>query len=239
MWQPAQTGLPRDVAFGPSGSQAGPEPHGGANGGRPASGRIWVVCALTVWCLLVLGSLFVLWRYEHAPGTDGRPPAAWPSETRLPREPGRPTLLLFAHPRCPCTRASLRELDRVLTLNHAYFDVHVLFLKPSPTETGWEQTDLWDVAGRMPGVHVWTDVDGREAALFRARTSGAVVIYDARGRLAFAGGLTISRGHEGPSAGGDAVRRLVLGETRRSCNSDVFGCPLFADRVTPPAEDQR
>jgi hypothetical protein len=196
-----------------------------------------VAFALAAWSLLVLASLFVLWRYEHAPGALDAPPGVWPSASRLPREPGRPTLLLFVHPRCPCTRASLRELERLLALDHDRVDVSVVFLRPSGTGPGWEQSDLWDFAVRMPGVNVRADPGGCEAAVFRARTSGTAIVYDAEGRLAFHGGLTVSRGHEGTSAGGDAVRDLVRGEAPNAYGSEVFGCPLFADRDLQPTDD--
>jgi hypothetical protein len=52
------------------------------------------------------------------------------------------------------------------------------------------------------------------------------VLYDARGRLLFSGGLTSARGHEGDSFGLRRIRSLLLtGEADRR-DAPVFGCSL-------------
>jgi hypothetical protein len=56
--------------------------------------------------------------------------------------------------------------------------------------------------------------------------SGQVLAYDGQGRLAFNGGITASRGHEGDSAGRSAVEAMLAGR-RHAATAFVFGCLLF------------
>ena len=64
----------------------------------------WKISAAAfVWLLAValLGSHLL--EYENRSGAVGQAPAAWPTGSLHRPAPGRPTLLLFAHPHCPCT----------------------------------------------------------------------------------------------------------------------------------------
>ena len=115
--------------------------------------------------------------------------------------PVRPTLVLLAHPQCSCTRATLEELGEVLARAEHRPKTYVVFLKPSSFANGWEMTDLWQTAARLPDVTVVRDDDGREASRFGAATSGQTLLYDTRGALLFSGGITGARGHAGDNAG--------------------------------------
>jgi uncharacterized iron-regulated protein len=59
----------------------------------------------------------------------------------LARAPGRPTLVLLAHPQCSCTRASLDELGEALARAGTRPRTYVLFLKPEAFSIGWEMFD--------------------------------------------------------------------------------------------------
>jgi hypothetical protein len=67
-----------------------------------------------LWVLLWLGTLgvgeWLLSAYKTTPGERGDPPAAWPSGSPIAEPSGRWVLILFAHPHCPCTRATVGEL---------------------------------------------------------------------------------------------------------------------------------
>jgi hypothetical protein len=71
------------------------------------------------------------------------------------------------------------------------------------------------------------DTNAKEAQRFGARTSGEVALYDDAGRLAFRGGITAARGHEGDSTGRDAILRWLNHLPADKC-SPTFGCPLLA-----------
>jgi glyoxylase-like metal-dependent hydrolase (beta-lactamase superfamily II) len=143
---------------------------------------------------------------------------------------------MVAHPHCPCTRASLAELERIIARCRGAVTAHVLFLKPGRSPQDWEKTGLWRTAAAIPDVRPVADVDGAEAVHFGARTSGHVLLYDPSGRLLFSGGITGSRGHQGDNPGRVAVIALIAGGRADPARTVVFGCPLFEPR---PRCDER
>jgi hypothetical protein len=205
--------------------------------------KIFPATIMTLWVLVVGAGTFFLWGYENAPGVKSSPaPAAFPVGSGILRDGARPTLLMFAHPHCPCTRASLAEFSRLMTVAHGRVAAHVLFIKPAGAGGEWVESDLWASAAAIPGVRVIADEGGREAARFGAGTSGLTLLYGADGRLIFSGGITAARGHEGDNAGRDALATLLTNDKGEvSENKDevsetpVFGCQLF-DSECPEAE---
>jgi hypothetical protein len=174
---------------------------------------------------LVLG-LTLLSRYKHSPGTAAHPPALWPSASRIRPTTDRATLVMLAHPHCPCTRAAIGELALLMAKSQGRVNATVLFTKPSGKPNKWESTDLWRSASEIPGVNVVGDDRGVEAAHFRASTSSQVVLYDVAGRLIFHGGITGSRGHSGDNIGRSAIASLLTEGTAERDQSAVYGCPL-------------
>ncbi len=134
---------------------------------------------------------------------------------------------MFVHPRCPCTRASLGELEVLLAQVPGRASARVVFLKPAETTTNWEKTDLWRQASSLTGVTLYTDNDGIEARRFHAETSGQTLLYDRKGVLRFQGGITSSRGHAGDNPGRDALQQLLRVARANQVRTPVFGCPLF------------
>ena len=84
----------------------------------------------------------------------------------------------------------------------------------------------WSLAARVPGAARVRDPGGREARRFGATPSGLVLFFDAQGALRFRGGVTAGRGHEGDSAGADALEAALRGGP--SAGARVFGCGLGA-----------
>lgn len=196
----------------------------------------WVVAvAAALWALVCGIGFLALLESKAVPGDPGRPPSDWPAGTGLGLDPNRPTVILFAHPQCPCTRATIEELARVLARCPGRATVHVAFCRPAGVPPGWEHTDLWRLAEALPDARVAGDPDRSEAARFGARTSGHVVAYTAEGRLRFRGGITALRGHAGDNEGADALVALLMGEVTGLRETPVFGCPLH-DRCPACAE---
>lgn len=187
------------------------------------------IAALLLWAAGVGSGLYALLEYQNAPGPGATAPAAWPAGARIPRPDGRPVLVLALHPQCACSRATLAELSRLLARAASRADVHVVFVAPPALESAWASSDLRAMAAAVPGVHVMRD-DGTEARRFGARVSGQLLAYDARGELAFSGGITGSRGHEGDNAGRAAVEALLAGRPHPR-STFVFGCLLFGGRT--------
>ncbi len=195
----------------------------------------WFACCLLLaWVSASVGGLIWLWDYAAAPGPADQAPARWPPGSQIVPAADRPTLVMFAHPKCPCTRASIAELARAMAVCGDRVAAHVVFFKPGRTGPDWEHTDLWQAAASIPGVRVSVDPDRREAERFAARTSGQVVLYDAAGGLLFQGGITGARGHEGDNAGRDAVVELVTGGQSPVRQTRVFGCALSDESPSLP-----
>jgi len=180
---------------------------------------------LALWFACLAAGAQALWRYSATPGGAGSAPEHWPANAPFQPRPGRASLVMLAHPRCPCTRASLAELAQLTARGDV--DACVLFLRPEGAAPGWENTGLWETAAAIPGVRVLADVDGTVAKVFGAQTSGHVLFYDATGALRFSGGITAARGHQGPSAGGEAILAAMRGGEPRLGRALTFGCSLL------------
>jgi hypothetical protein len=194
--------------------------------GRPVSKRM-LRAVVALWALVCGGGLAALAEHTARPTQIAgvTPSARWPQAAGFEPGPGN-TLLLFAHPKCPCTRASLGELERVVA-DAPGAQVEIFFFRPQEEGEGWSRTDLWSQAAAIPGARVHDDPEGAMAQRFGAAVSGTALLYRDRS-LRFAGGLTISRGHRGDSKGREAVlHHLKTGEGDAS--APVFGCSLFGE----------
>lgn len=182
---------------------------------------------LAGWAVSVVLGFVVLMDYQNAPGRPAEPPAQWPTSSALDAGDGaRGTLVLFAHPRCPCTRATLSELERLLRHVQDRVATYVVFVQPDGYDRAWVRDHLWHRAAAMAAVQPVRDERGVEAQRFGAFTSGQVLYYDAQGRLRFAGGITGSRGHEGDNKGRQALRQLIQTGAADRASTFVFGCAL-------------
>jgi hypothetical protein len=179
-----------------------------------------------VWLGAVVAGFAAWENYDAAPGDAPRAAAAATTGT------GRWELVVFAHPYCPCTRASLAELAELLTECPAAPRVRVLFVRPAGAVDGWERGDSWTAAAELPGAEVACDPLGAEARRAGATTSGHVELTDPTGRVVFRGGVTKARGRTGESAGRRAVLAHLSGDQTADREAPVFGCPLFAPTDT-------
>lgn len=166
--------------------------------------------------------------YASLPGTTLAAPLKWPAETAILRSERAPTLLVFAHPRCPCTRATLGELEKIVARYGDSLATWVVFLKPGGSDAGWDNTELLKTAAAIPHVGVIRDLDGVEAGRFQATTSGQALLYSEQGDLEFCGGITVARGHAGDSAGREAIEAILSRGPAGLRQTPVFGCPIAA-----------
>jgi hypothetical protein len=184
-----------------------------------------VVCA--AWLLLAAAGLFGMASYDHAAGGTGQTPRQWPAETGIALDGAHATLLMFAHPKCPCTRASIEELNRLLAKCSGEVTPHILFFAPESAPADWALSDLWQSAEEIPGLIVESDPQGKKAERFGAETSGYVVLYNSHGELLFQGGITAGRGHAGENSGETALLSLLSAKTPAMTQTPVFGCSLL------------
>jgi hypothetical protein len=194
--------------------------------------RFLVVTAIFVWGgVIAIGGL-AFYRYEGAPGALANAPTVWPSASRIPRQPGLPTVLVFAHPHCPCTRATIGELALLMTRLRDRAAATVVFARPEDASETWAESDLWRSAAAIPGVTVVSDPENREADLFGALASGQTLLYDEQGHLQFNGGITAARGHAGDNIGLDSIIAMVTKQGPTQARTSVFGCVLRTPAAT-------
>lgn len=204
----------------------------GAAPGVSRALRKWVALAAIVWAGGVLAGAAMLLKHDFTPGKESRFRMRWPERWGAFKGEGRPTLIMFAHPKCPCTAASLDELLEALASSASDVEVRFAFYKPGDEPDSWTQGANWSAAASIRGAILAIDPDGEMARVFGATTSGCVMFYDTRGELQFSGGITPSRGHEGWNPGRSALEALLSGRgggVESTGSAPVFGCPLFDD----------
>jgi hypothetical protein len=191
----------------------------------PGRRTVWLGTT-AAWLLISGFGLSHLLRYSATPGAQSDPPGTRPELAGWSPPAGVHTLVLAIHPHCPCSRATLGELDAIMARCRGHLAARVLFVRPAGFDESWVRTDLWRHACRIPGASVAIDDRGREALSLGARTSGQVVLYDPAGRLVYRGGITGARGHQGSNAGRTAVIAAIEGGPNALDHAPVYGCPL-------------
>jgi hypothetical protein len=193
---------------------------------RVSRRALWILAGVA-WTTTVLAGMAWVANYDNTPGVAASAPTTWPAGSRILRDPVRPTLVMLAHPRCDCTRASLVEMAELMARATPAPRAVIVFVRPGNVPGGWEQTGLWQAALDIPGVSVVRDDDGLEARRFGAQTSGQTLLYSPQGRLLFSGGTTGARGHAGDNVGRETILTLLEHENAHPAETSVFGCPLF------------
>jgi hypothetical protein len=197
-----------------------------------------IISGLALWCLAVIAGFGLLLHYKRIGGSSGQTPKTWPVASRIQKDPELPTLIMFVHPHCPCSRASVEELNRLLASAHQRVATQVWFSKPKEVAENWSRTGLWTSAAAMPGVAVHEDPAGTEADRFGAETSGYVVFYSREGRLLFQGGITSSRGHAGDNNGENAILAMLATRNTPINQTPVYGCSLLSPEYSKDLFDK-
>lgn len=206
-------------------SEVGPEVHT-----VPKKLSITMTMLILMWGVVVCCGMAIVIDHGAAAGSVAQTEAQWPNGTSLTRSAGRFTLLMFIHPQCPCSRASVGELAELMATSQNVLTAKVIVLAPEDWSQTQIQTDVWRSAAQIPGATVQMDLNGVEAHRFGALTSGQVLLYDPQGQLSFRGGITGARGHFGSNRGRSTVSSIVDSQqtTDVPMQCPVFGCPLFS-----------
>src|SRR4051812_11107369 len=116
--------------------------------------------------------------FNEKPGLASAAPLRWPPETALARQNGRTSLLVFLHPFCPCSGATLHGISKITEdfSSKRRPDITVVFAGMAGAR---------DTFGPIPGGTVVWDEDGREAQRFGVLKSGYTLLYSAAGDLLF------------------------------------------------------
>lgn len=197
---------------------------------KSPSGVTWLM-AVGAWAVLLAGSFAVVHAYMGRPGPSASAVAAqWPAQTELGQPDGMAQLLVFLHPRCPCTDATLANLVTALgTPRESGSMCEITVIMSGPAVSEGCPPHLQRRLEAMGSVTVRNDVDGSIARDFGAITSGHVVWCDGRGRVAFSGGITPGRGHVGPC---ESLARLTALVQHQHGDgplepTPVYGCAIF------------
>ena len=195
---------------------------------------------LTSALLTILVGWYQLIHFASTPGAQAaapsRLPAAWLLAQAGLRDGDSPLLMVFIHPQCSCTHATLDELDQILETHRSPLQVALVVYGSKVLDRRMD-----DGAGKLGGIisfepgrqlhhrfQVVPDRNGTLARRFGAATSGEIILYAADGRLLFQGGITPERSHVGDSSGGEALRAALTTGATQSKTSNVFGCPIFS-----------
>jgi len=207
-------------------SEMNATPHADAT---PRWGPRLVVGLCLLWAFALMAGFVALRLYGAQPGEEVTAAETIPAD--LPEVDGM-ELVMVVHPKCSCTRASLRELARLATELKGALRPVIVFLHPHEPNEEWRRSDLYAAALRVPDVVVIDDVGGVIASRLGATTSGSTHLFGPDGRLLFQGGLTPSRSHEGDSVGRQQILALVQTGRSRTSRSAVYGCALATKPLT-------
>ena len=182
---------------------------------------------IVAWASAVCFGFSVALNHDYSGATVARR-QVWPARSKLVRNKDCATAVMFCHPHCPCTSASLTELTR-LKEEYKEMKTFVSFVKPHGTDKDWDKdwacTNNWKLACAIKKVTVISDEDGREAEIFGATASGELLLFDRQGIEIFRGGITGSRGHAGENTS-FLYAVAALEEEKNSKPTPVFGCSL-------------
>jgi len=165
-----------------------------------------------VWASAVAGGFAWFAGYTHRAGASGNPKEAVNSQ--------RWELILAVHPKCPCTRSSLRLLADLQKQHGSRLSTTILIRQVEGV--------YWTLPEAVPGARIVLDSGGLRARELGLETSGHAVLYRPGGRLAFSGGLTSNRGSEVAGEGPSAIVALLEGGTSAIIRKPIFGCALFS-----------
>lgn len=185
-----------------------------------------LAAAILAWVAGIAWGLQKIESYSSTPGQVAEAPAQWPGSALVSPQAGRSTLVMFMHPQCSCTSASLEELKTILDSTHGAVSAWIVVLRPGGMGDEWSHSGTWETARSMRGVTVVMDDNGTEADRFGALTSGHTVLYSPSGKLEFSGGITVARGHVGKNSGERRVVSLVSTGKADANGHEVYGCGL-------------
>lgn len=192
--------------------------------------------AIIAWFALVAAGFGAMAAYSAKPGAVGDVPNTWPDNTPagMTLDPGGPTLVLAVHPRCPCTRATINELERAIAKAPSQPTIYALIFEPGPDDPthdddAFARTNIARRLAKLPAVIMIPDPGAQIAARFGALTSGHTLAYTPEGALAYSGGLTPTRAHEGPNTGTASLIEIFNARESLASDAPVYGCPLCPD----------
>ncbi|HWA26808.1 MAG TPA: hypothetical protein VG734_14210 [Lacunisphaera sp.] len=165
--------------------------------------------------------------YSFKPGATGAPGQDWPAAGE-PFDGGQFTVVVGLHPECPCSRATLAELDSILLAGGHAIKAVLIFSDTLPGEPA-KNSELYRQGAALPRTRLVCDSTGADLKRFALETSGETRLYRSDGRLVFSGGITGSRGHVGDNPGRSALLAALQQRGKDPgppARTPVFGCSI-------------
>lgn len=184
---------------------------------------------LTLWGAGILWSYQKLSSFVRAPGEPANASLHWDQHSGLQFDPSKNNLFVFIHPKCSCSKATLWDLETLLSKVENKVAVTVIFDWPTGKSEAWYKGSIWKLANSLKNVRIFVDHDSRERTRFQVKTSGQALYYSKAGELIFSGGLTPMRGHVGDSIGQEMILGHVQSNSILTRSTAVFGCSLQDD----------
>lgn len=189
-----------------------------------------LIFLVTIWTIFIGISFVWLNDYSSRPGIPADVSAKLPKGIFFESDSKIPKLLIFVHPHCPCSHATLGELERLVATTQDLANIKIIFYKPNDKPSEWIETDLWQNARVIPNVEIAT-MSEEEIQRFGVVTSGQAILYDADGNLVFSGGITLSRAHEGNNKGRKIIEKYLHEGEILAGETPVFGCSLTSSVI--------
>ena len=192
---------------------------------RDKNSKLLLILSVLWSIALLCGFILIAW-YTNRAGEASFPPRSL-SKTMPISLNQQYQLLMFIHPKCACSRSSIRELERLISRCPDSISCTFFCYLPSKKASQWSNSDIIKSTRSIPDSKTIYDIDGMWAKKFDAKTSGQVLLYDSAGMLLFSGGITAGRGHEGENTGRSFITNVVRNNSNESMQCPVFGCPIF------------
>lgn len=184
------------------------------------------------WSILLLSGLTILAAYSNAAGLSSKSLIGWPTDSSMKLASDRPTVVFFLHPKCGCSRSTMREFHRIAGTVSSSFEIKVGLFCPRNEDLSWTMTPLRDLAEQLSPHGTFEDIGGIEAARFGVTTSGHGFVFAPTGEALFSGGITASRGHEGANLGVSQMKMAIETLKKQPIVTSVFGCLIRSDHAT-------
>ncbi len=201
--------------------------------------RVVKIVLLWVFPIAYLLGSWMLADYSNRPGNVGVVPADlnavdefsnWMTEESLVSS-DEPTLILFYHPHCPCTKATIENLRQAVDRSKDRIRIVAFGFCPSDQPDSWISSPLTTNLRRLK-ASVVADKSGEYCSKFGVTTSGHVLLYGHQGQLLFSGGITSGRGHEGVCPATRDLVKQIKAEAGSQIRWPVFGCSIVTSEVS-------
>lgn len=202
----------------------------------PANEQNSMMYLLTaLWAIAIAIGFFSMVKYENTASNVYHHPQTLP-ETFSSQDSCN-VLIMALHPHCPCSRASLGELQRLQGKTGNAARLIVLVYVPEEQNQVWAEGLSIAQLNRLD-AEILYDSGGLVCRELGLNTSGETLFYNTRGKLLFSGGITASRGHAGANYGITYIQNALIHQTVDPSETPVFGCSISSAKIGEDCHDE-